>query len=131
MHMKKKLILSVLIALVILCLTGCGKYASSYKAIAFVHSNTADSAFMSFSSFEGRMVFKLKAGASEQLKYSARLDSGIAVVYYDDGNKTELFTISAGEEIESSAGPLKQGTVYIIIETGEACREGSFRFGME
>ena len=53
---------AILMAVIVLfCLFGCGKaYSSKYRAVAFVHSNEERSAYMSFSSLEGRMVFKLK-----------------------------------------------------------------------
>lgn len=47
--------------IILLLLTGCGKYSSSYKAIGFVHSNSSTSAKMSFYSLDGTMVFKLKS----------------------------------------------------------------------
>ena len=59
------------------CLTGCGQYVSSYKAVGFVHSNESKSAFMDFYEFEGRMVFRLNnIGAAGRLTYSAKLESG-------------------------------------------------------
>ena len=101
----KKIFILALSALLLISLAGCGKYSSSYKAVAFVHSNESDSAFMSFSSFEGRMVFKLKSSAEGDLKYTAKLESGSATVYYDFyGTKDELFKISGGEEIDSHGG---------------------------
>ncbi len=126
--MKKRVILLVS-ALLLMSFGGCGKYSSSYKAVAFVHSNESDSAFMSFYSFEGRMVFKLKTSAEGDLKYTARLESGSAAVYYDFyGTKEILFSISGGEEIDSHGGYVEPGTVYIIVETDGACNNGDFRF---
>jgi len=98
----KKIAVLMVCALLMVSLAGCGKYVSSYKAVAFVHSNESDSAFMNFYSFEGRMVFKLKSPAEGDIKYSARLESGNAVVYYDsNGTRQELFSISGGEETDS------------------------------
>ena len=124
----KALALSVMM-LFIICLTACGKYTSSYKAVGFVHSNTSGSAFMSFYSFEGRMVFKLKCGSEQTIAAEAKLESGTAVVYYDaDGTKEEWFSIRDGEENKASLGKLPGGTVYIIVETDGACQNGDFSF---
>lgn len=128
--MKKKTALIAALILM-LVLAGCSKYKSSYQAVGFVHSNEDDSAFMSFYSFEGRMVFKLKSTAEGDLKYSARLESGSAAVYMDyNGTKQELFSISAGEEIDSHGGYVEAGTVYIIVETDGACQNGDFQFSL-
>lgn len=77
----KRIIPLLVSAAMLLCLSGCGRYSSSYKAIGFVHSNESNSAFMSFHSFEGRMVFKLKSDGEGELKYSAKLEDGKASVY--------------------------------------------------
>ena len=77
------------------------------------------------------MVFKLKSTAEGDLKYSARLESGSAAVYMDyNGTKQELFSISAGEEIDSHGGYVEAGTVYIIVETDGACQNGDFQFSL-
>ena len=128
----KKVAILIVSLLLIGSLSGCGKYSSNYRAVAFVHSNESDSAFMSFSSFEGRMVFKLKSSAEGDLKYTAKLESGKATVYYDFyGTKQELFTISGGEEIDTHGGYVENGTVYIIVETDGGCQNGDFRFSVE
>ena len=75
------------------------------------------------------MAFTLKS--SGQLKASAKLGTGSAVVYYDDGEKKELFSLGAGEELDSVFGPFANETVYIIVETSEKCQDGEFRFDME
>ena len=118
--------------IILLLLTGCEKYNSSYKAIGFVHSNRSDSAEMSFYSFEGTMVFKLKSSGEGDLKYTAKLESGTAAVYYDyGGTKSELFTIRSGEELDSHGGYMEAGTVYIIVETNGACMNGASSFNAE
>lgn len=128
--MKKRVALLACVLLLLL-LMGCSKYSSSYKAVGFVHSNKADSAFMNFYSFDGRMVFKLKSTAEGELEYTAKLESGSADVYYDFyGTKQELFSISAGEEIDSHGGYVESGTVYIIVETDGACKNGDFQFSL-
>ena len=133
--MKK--VFSVLIALImvlsVICVAGCDGYSSHYKATAFVHSNTSESSFMSFWTFEGTMVFKMKnEAANGQLKYSAKLDEGCATVFCDcNGAKQELFTVRGGEAEKSSSVKIEKGTVYVIVETSGECKQGDFRFDIE
>ena len=128
----KKIVILLVSAMLALSLAGCGKYVSSYKALGFVHSNKSDSAYMSFASFVGRMVFKLKSSGEGDLKYSARLESGSATVYYDFyGDRQELFSISGGEGADSRGGYVEAGTVYIIVETDGGCQNGEFRFSLD
>ena len=130
--MKKVLSLTASLMVILLLFTGCAKYNSSYNAIGFVHSNTPKSADMSFYSFDGTMVFKLKSSGEGDLKYTANLESGAATVYYDyNGNKSELFTLSSGEELDSHGGYIESGTVYIIVETDGECKNGSLSFSIE
>ena len=129
--MKKAGLLLVAFIL-LLSLAGCGKYSSSYKAVAFVHSNESTSAFMIFYSFDGRMVFKLKSGGEGDIGFSAKLESGSAEVYYDFyGTKQELFSVSGGDEIDSHGGYVEAGTVYVIVETNGECLNGEFRFDLD
>ena len=118
----RKIVTLLASAILLISLTGCGGYTSSYKAVGFVHSNESESAFMNFYSFDGRMVFKLKSSAEGDLKYTAKLESGNAT--------EELFSISAGEEIDSHGGYVESGTVYIIVETDGACQNGEFQFSL-
>ena len=128
----KKALSFIVAALMILSLAGCSKYSSKYKAVGFVHSNESMSAFMSFYSFDGQMVFKLKSAGEGDLKYSAKLESGNATVYYDYlGTKSELFSISSGDETDSHGGYIETGTVYIIVETNGECRNGQFQFSLD
>lgn len=114
----------------LLCSFGCGGYNSKYKAVGFVHSNDSESANMSFYTFEGRMVFELKATRESDIKYSAKLESGSATVYYDWHGKQELFSVKGGEELDSRSGYVDNGTVYIIIETDGKCMNGEFSFSI-
>ena len=68
-NMKKRLLkvlTVVLFASHLLTLCGCNGYSSSYRAVAFGHSNTTKSAFVSFLSFESSMVFKLKCESEDE-----------------------------------------------------------------
>lgn len=94
--MKKqlfKVLIGIIMVLLLLPLSGCSRYISSYKAVAFVHTNTTKSASMRFSSFEGTMVFKLKCESEDQkINYSVKLENGIAKVFYDcNGTKKRDF----------------------------------------
>lgn len=127
----KKICILLVSAILIVMLTGCGKYTSGYNAVGFVHSSDSDSAFMNFYSFKGRMVFKLKSSGEGELKYTAKLESGNAAVYYDFfGTKQELFSIYSEEELDSHGGYVEAGTVYIIVETDGTCKNGEFRFSL-
>lgn len=131
--MKKPLftvLLSIVIALLLLPLSGCNRYTSHYKATVFVHTNTAKNASMSFSSFEGSMVFKMKCESEdEKINYSAILEDGSATVFYDcNGTKTELISVRSGDTISAIGATLQKGTVYIIVETSQTCKNGRFSF---
>ena len=128
----KKTVAALLCLILAVSLTGCGKYVSSYKAVGFVHSNEKSSAFMSFISFEGTMVFKLKSSAGAKLKYTAGLESGKAKVCLDlNGTVTELFSLQSGDKTDSQQASVAAGTVYIIVETDGECRNGQLRFSLE
>ena len=129
---QKVLVFIVLILLLMLCLGGCGKYSSKYKAVGFVHSNGADASYMNFYRFEGTMVFKMKNRGEGSLTCAAKLENGAAAVYYDDGSaKTEWFSIRSGDELVVVSEPLNKGTVYVIVETSGECENGDIRFDME
>ncbi len=129
--MKKRISL-IIAAIVILMTAGCSGYISSYKATGFVRSNTSSSVFMNFWSFEGRMVFRLRAKAEGELKYTASLEKGNLTVYYDYiGTKSELFSLKDGGTADSSGGYVEEGTVYIIVETDGKCENGELRIGLE
>ena len=127
------LVLSALLLLSCITLSGC-KYVSSFSATILVQSNTSDSGFMRFDSFTGTYVFKFKCTeeSSGTLNYKAKLNSGHLKVYYDnDSEKKELFTLKSNETIESSIDSLKEGTIYVIVETDGKCQEGDLSFSLE
>ena len=128
--MKKTLTIVAILVLFCVSLTGCIGTTSEFKTVAMVQSNLPHSAYMKFSSFEGRKEFKLNAPG--QLKYTAKLGDGSATVYYNyDGTKTELFTVEAGIEVNNSTGSFEKGTIDIIVETNEECKNGEFHFDIE
>ena len=131
--MKKRIftvVTAVVMAILLLTLCGCDNYTSKYSATGLIQTNTSKNASMSFSSFKGTMVFKLKCGSEdEKINYSAKLESGSATVYYDcNGEKTQLFSVNSGDDITEVGGVLQAGTVYIIIEASESVQNGRFSF---
>ena len=130
--MKRRTIALIAALLLALCAAGCSKYASSYKAVAFVHSNTAEEASMSFMTFRGTIAFKLlngKAGAG--LVCDGKLEKGELTAYYDCGaGKTELFTLRGGGTTNVFVGELPEGKVWIVVETDGECANGSLGFGI-
>ena len=132
MTKSKRALALVMAAILLLSLAGCGKYKSHYFAVGFVHSNDSRSAFMTFHSFEGRMVFKMKSSGEGDLKYTAELESGSAKVYYDyGGTKAELCSVKGGDAVESHGGYVEKGTVYVIVTTDGNCTNGDFHFSLE
>lgn len=126
----KRLLLLILLSCVLLC-SGCGRF-SSYRAVMLIRTNTPHSAFMRFAFLDGSMVFTLSPkGENGKLKASAKLASGSATVYLDDGTKTEWFSLRGGEEAEWTSSLPDRDTVTLIVETNEACRDGEFHFDME
>ena len=129
--MKKVTSLLLALLFVAFSLTGCGKYVSHYSAVGHVYSNHDESAWMSFVELEGTEVFELKckSGETARIGYSGKLESGNLSVYYDcGGEKKELFSLHAGDDIQSAGGVLSEDTVYIIVETSEKCGNGSLDF---
>lgn len=126
-------VLAVLLA-ILLCISfsGCSEYASGYSAVGLIRSNNGTSASMSFMQFEGSHSFKLKCTGEGDIHYTAKLDEGQLKVYYDfGGTKTELFSLSSGEEVDAHGGHVESGTVYIIVETDGICNNGSFEFNFD
>ncbi|MBQ6268242.1 MAG: hypothetical protein IJK64_10795 [Clostridia bacterium] len=127
------LLLAAALLLSLLGLSGCGGYKSNYHAVGFVHSNDADSAFMSFYSFEGTMVFRLKCkDASARIRYTAKLETGALTVTCVSGDdETALFTLRDGEEVQATGGKLSPGTVRILVKTDGKCENGDLTFALE
>lgn len=126
--MKKALLIVLCIAL-LLSITACSGYVSGYKALMFVRTERGDHGSISFSSFEGTYVMKLKMkgeGQEGSILCNASLEEGEINVYYDIfGVKEFLFNLKAGESINERRGYIESGhTVHIIIETVTPAKEG-------
>lgn len=131
--MKKhwKVAVMAMMMVLLMGLTGCDGYVSSFKATMCVTTNTSKHASLSFSTLEGSKVLKMKVNKDAEgvLEYSGKLGGGSATVYYDDnGTKKELFSIGAGEKVEQTLNDLEQGKLYVIIETDGKCENGDFTF---
>ena len=125
----KKILLCFLCLTLLLSVTACSGYVSSYKALMFVRSEMGDHATISFSKLEGTYVMKLKMkgeGQEGSIHCKASLDEGEINVYYDWlGTKELLFNLKAGESIDERRGYIESGkTVYIIVETVTPAKEG-------
>ena len=131
-HMKKIILFVAVCVIIVGGLTGCSvrKYKSHWNAVAFVHSNTSQKANMSFSSFEGTIVYELNCkGENEVLHYSSTLESGSADVFYDNsGEKVLMFSVKNGSDANGFVRDLQKGKIYIIVEATEKCTEGQFKF---
>lgn len=133
----KKAISGLMILITILgclCLCGCTKYTSSFKALQFVHSNTSKAASMTYKNFEGNYSFKMKTGkdADATLVYSGRTEGCDVTVYYDYADEKELlFVVKAGESVSGSVPLPKDSTVYVIVETEDKATSGDFSFKIE
>ena len=128
----KRIALFVMCIMILASLTGChvSKYTSHWNAVAFVRSYTSQKANMSFSRFEGTIVYELNCkGEKETLHYSSTLESGSADVFYDNGGeKVLMFSVKGGSDSDGFISDLQKGKIYIIVETTEACTEGQFKF---
>ena len=128
--MKKLIPILILVLLALTCLVGCSKYTSRYSAVLLISTGTSKAGSISFTSFSGTKVFKLKS--SGQLNYSAELGTGAATVYYDcNGTKIQLFSIGAGQKVGPSSIAVTPGTVYVIVETDGKCQDGKFSFDVK
>ena len=128
----KRLLAAALAALTLLWAAGCGGYESHYSAVGFVHSNEAKSAFMEYYTFEGRMVFRLRADGTECLVCDAGMEAGsVSVTCVSGGEESVILTVSGGDGITVMGDPLPRGTVYILVDSPEKSMNGSFHFTLE
>ena len=128
----KKIISVLFIILLAFSFVGCSKYVSSFSATVLITSQDHDSAKMSFSTFKGTKVFALRCDDDDgELEYKAELEEGSMTVYIDqDGEKVELFSIGAGEKVSSDV-KISKGYIYVIIESTEKSKKGSFEFDVD
>ena len=132
--MKKRFkLLAVLMMLTLgFTLNGCSTYTSHGKGTMMGEHNDSDDAFYTFSTFDGTKVLKIKASSGDKMKYTGALDKGNVTVYYDNGGgKKELFSVGAGENVDSTLEGLDKGEVNLIIETDGEASEGKFTFEIE
>lgn len=122
------------IVLSLILLVGCFKYSSKYFGLGLVSLNTKSHAALSFLSFRGSRVYKLKYNGDKEgiLNYSGKIKNGSATIYFDMGDgKNKLFEINDEVNVESSLTLTESCTIYIIIETDGECNNGSFDFKIE
>ena len=128
---------SVIIAVVtlVLCFTlsACdNKYVSRYNAMLMVRTNTSDKASVSFDSFSGTLVMKLKNKSANEVfvDYEGTLGEGNIKVYYDfNDEKLNLFDIETDGFVDGKTETFTGNkTIYIIIESDGKCSDGSFSF---
>lgn len=134
--MRRRLLplLAALIAASALCLCGCA-HVSSYRALGLVRTGTHTGFNVSFSSLTGTLSYPVRNPYGQaQLRCGAALESGQVTVWLDaggSGERTELFTLRAGEETERVFAIGGAETLYVILETDGTCGNGSFRFTVE
>lgn len=133
--MKKIVSAIIPMMLFILCLmlSACkSKYTSHYSAMLMVTTNTSTKASISFDTFDGTYVMKLKNTGDGKvfITYHATLEEGNIKVYYDfDDEKRTLFEIESNGSIEKETEAFTSNkTIYIIIESEGKCNAGSFSF---
>lgn len=126
------LLLAAALLLSLFCLNGCGDYKSKFFAVGFVHSNEPASAFMTFHSFEGTYVFRMKCrDDAAHLQCDAKLETGeLTVSCVSGGEKTALFTLRGGEETRDAQFALANGTVLVLVETNGRCENGDLTFAI-
>ena len=128
------LLLSIIILAALACLSSCSAYSSHYRATILVQSNTSQRASVSFSTLDGRMVFKMKSkdGSAERMNFSVGLGAGNLKVSVDcAGVKADLLDLKSGDAYSSHLDNIGTGTVYVIIETDGQCSDGNLNFWLE
>lgn len=136
--MKKFISVMIAVLTMILCFTlsACGnKYRSHYSATLMVTTNTSNEASVSFDSFSGTYVMKLKNNGADEvfITYKATLGKGNIKVYYDfNDEKLDLFEIETNGSVDRKTETFTGNkTIYIIIESDGKCNDGSFSFVLE
>ena len=100
-----------------------------------VKENTSSKASVSFDSFNGTLVMKLKNNSADEvfITYEATLGEGNIKVYYDfNDEKLNLFDIETDGSVDGKTETFTSNkTIYIIIESDGKCSDGSFSFVLE
>ncbi len=136
--MKKFASVIIAVVILILCFTlsACGnKYVSTYNAMLMVRTNISNKASVSFGSFSGTYVIKLKNNGADAvfIDYEGTLGEGNIKVYYDfNDEKLNLFDIETDGFVDGKTETFTGNkTIYIIIESIGKCSDGSFSFVLE
>ncbi len=129
-------ILAVVTLILCFTLSACGnKYVSRYNATLMVRTNTSNKASVTFDSFSGTYVIKLKNKSADEVfvDYEGALGEGNIKVYYDFNNeKLNLFDIETDGSVDGKTETFTGNkTIYIIIESDGKCNDGSFLFVLE
>lgn len=122
-----KVIALIMSFIMVVTLSSCSRYVSSYKALGLVKTQSLHNIDVSFLLLKGELVFKIKKTDSNlegDIKYSLQVDEGEIRIYYDMYDfKEELVFAKAGESIDSRGGYIEGGKmIYIIIEAKEESR---------
>lgn len=130
----KKILLILSFLLVGLLIFGSSCVTGSYSAVGMTESKSNNKVNFTFMSLKGNKVYSLKCknGSECILEYYGKIESGSITVYYSvNGERTELFTLNGGEEVDSSIGSIPVGSISLIIESRELSKNGSFKFQMK
>lgn len=130
--MKKAVYL--LLPMLAISLSSCGKYSSHYKAFILVTTQHTDHGSIRFHEFEGQYVFNFRKTSSGEgaISYSATLKEGqIDVSYVVLGTESLLFSIKNGETYENKGGYIeKNQKVKVIVRSNCKSIDGDFSFNL-
>ena len=122
----KKFLAVVLLLVMLLTLTACEPYTSSYKAIMLITNHTTNSCSAKFDRLTGTMVFKVRRTEPGEgdIAYSITVEEGELTLYYDAfGVKEQLAKATAGQSVPARGGYVEKGyKVYVIIEATEGTK---------
>ena len=131
---KAALLLLIIVLAGLACLTSCSKYSSHYSATMLVQSNTSQSSSVYFSTFDGRLVLKMKskANSAERMNFSVSLGEGDLTVSVDcAGVNAEFLHLKSGDSYSYHLDNIGVGPVYVILESDGKCHDGNFNFTLE
>ena len=122
----KKFLAVVLLLVMLLTLTACEPYTSTYKAIMLITNHTTNSCSAKFDRLTGTMVFKVRRTEPGEgdIAYSITVEEGELTLYYDAfGVKEQLVKATAGQSVTARGGYVEKGyKVYVIIEATEGTK---------